>query len=281
MVHELDDLNLSLLGGVLILGDNAWESSAIDGMSGDFRHLTAQNPRGLSNVCAGRHHIATMVHGERVALDVVLYPGETLVRRLSRDEGAFVLDDLETEHRLMDLAVGGSAGPLASALIDYARVFVAARKRAPEVMPDELVRRVGGIFLDLAAKVAAGQELPPLAQVAYRAGIELVGHAMLYSQIQRLVGLFSTTATQHAAKGDFPMAAQITMLGLGVLPGEPWLLDLMANLYSDGGIPEEGLPCSEEALRRAHVFPEKLQAQLLSTHQEVSAALAAKKAKAD
>ncbi len=276
MGHDLDDMNLSLLGGVLVLRDNTWETCALDGMRGDFRRLTAQNPRGFSNICAGRHHVEVMVGEKRIALDVVLYPGETLVRRLSRDDDAFVLDDIDTERRFMDLATGGSAGSMASALIDYARMFVAARKRTPEILPDVVLRHVGGVFLDLAGKVAAGAELPPLTQFAYRAGIELVGHAMLFSQIQRLVGLVSMTASQHAAKGDYPLAAQVAMLGLAVLPGEPWLLDLMANLYSDGGIPEEGLPCSEEALRRAHVFPEKIQQQMFATHEEVSAALAAK-----
>lgn len=276
MRHDLDDPTRSLLGGVLVLRDNDWETCAIDGMRGEWRSLTAQSPRGFCNVNAGRHHVEVSEGGERVTLDLVLYPGETLIRRLSRDAGAYVLDDEPTEQRFLELAEGGPLGAMASALVDYARVYAAARKTAPDLAPDELVRRVGGAFLDLSAKVAAGAEVEPLAQIAYRVGIELVGHAMLFSQIQKLVGLFSMTASQHAMKGNYALAAKVTMLALAILPGEPWLLDLLANLYSDGGEPEEGLPCIEEALRRKHVFPEKLQNQMRATHEEVSAAAKAK-----
>jgi len=272
MGSDLDDLTKSLLGGVLVLRDNDWEDCAIDGMRGEWRRLTKQGTRGFFGMTAGRHHVATQASGQTVVLDLVLYPGETLIRRFDRDEARYTLDDPETEGRYFELARGGGLGSMASALVDYTKVCVAARGKPADMASDDLVRRVGEVFLQAAAKVAAGSAFEPLGQMAYRAGVELIGQAMLYSQIQRLVGLCSMTATQHAVKGNYKLAAEVTLLGLAVLPGEPWLLDLLANLYSDGGLPKAGLACSEEALRRAHVFPEKLQKQMQSTYLEVSAA---------
>jgi hypothetical protein len=277
MAHELDDPTQSLLGGVLVLRDNAWDDLTIDGMQGEWRRLTAQGTRGFCSVSAGRHRVTTEVGKNLVVFDLVLYPGETLVRRLDQDSLNFVLDDPETEERYMQLAHGGRFGAMSGALVDYARVCLAAKKSPPSLLPDEVLRSVAQVFVDCAAEVTAGADLDDVAPKAYRAGIELVGHAMLYSQIQRLVGLFSTTATQHAMRGNYKLGADVTMLGLAVLPGEPWLLDLLANLYSDGGLPRAGVTCSEEALRRAHVFPEKLQAQMRATYEEVSAAASAAK----
>lgn len=270
MAHALDDLQKARTGGCLLLRDNTWSDCAIDGMRGDFRRLTAQGTRGFCNVNAGRHHVVTTHDDEPIVLDLVLYPGETLVRRLDVDEREFVLDDAETEKKYLALAAGGGRGAMAGALVDYEKAILAARGRAPELLPDEVARRVGGVFVTAAEQAALGGDQGVLMEQTYKAGLELIGHVMLFSHIQKLVGLFSMSASKHAMEGHYELAARITLLGLSILPGEPWLLDLLANLYSDGGAPVSALPFSEEALRRAHVLPEKLAQQLRASHAEIA-----------
>ncbi|MDC3957571.1 hypothetical protein [Polyangium jinanense] len=272
MTHAQDDLTLARTGGVLVLRDNTWSDCAIDGMRGDFRRLTSPGTRGFCNVSSGRHHVVTNHEDEPIVLDLVLYPGETLVRRLDVDEREFVLDDPETEKKYLALAAGGSRGAMASALVDYEKAIIAARGRAPELLPDEIARRVGAVFVTAAEQAALGVDQGVLMEQTYKAGLELIGHVMLFSHIQKFVGLFSMSASKHAMEGHYELAARITLLGLSILPGEPWLLDLLANLYSDGGAPVSALPFSEEALRRAHVLPEKLAQQIRATYAEISVA---------
>lgn len=272
MAHALDDLQRARVGGCLVLRDNLWSDCGIDGMRGDFRRLTAQGTRGFCNVNAGRHHVVTHHEDEPIVLDLVLYPGETLVRRLDVDEREFVLDDPETEKKYLALAAGGSRGAMAGALVDYEKAIIAARGGAPELLPDEVARRVGAAFITAAEQAALGADQGELMERTYKAGLELIGHVMPSSHIQKFVGLFSMTASKHAMAGEYELAARITLLGLSILPGEPWLLDLLANLYSDGGAPVSALPFSEEALRRAHVLPEKLAQQLRASYEEIAAA---------
>ena len=274
MAQAQDDLQKARTGGCLVLRDNSWADCGIDGMRGDFRRLTAQGTRGFCNVNAGRHHIVTHHEDEPIVLDLVLYPGETLVRRLDVDEREFVLDDPETEQKYLALAAGGSRGAMASALVDYEKAIIAAKGSAPELLPDEVAKRVGGVFITAAEQAAGGADQGVLMEQTYKAGLELIGHVMLFPHIQRFVGLFSMAASKHAMAGQYELAARITLLGLSILPGEPWLLDLLANLYSDGGAPVSALPFSEEALRRAHVLPEKLAQQVRSSYAEIAAAAA-------
>ncbi|MDI3290628.1 hypothetical protein [Polyangium sp. 15x6] len=272
MYREQDDLSIARTGGVLVLRDNTWSDCAIDGMRGDFRRLTAQGTRGFCNVSSGRHHIVTNHEDEPIVLDLVLYPGETLVRRLDVDEREFVLDDLETEKKYLALAAGGSRGAMASALVDYERAIISARGRALELLPYELAKRIGTVFVTAAEQAVLGVDQGVLMEQTYKAGLELIGHVMTFPQIQQLVGLFAMFASKHATEGHYELAARITLLGLSILPGEPWLLDLLANLYSDGGAPVTALPFSEEALRRAHVLPEKLAKEIRATYAEISVA---------
>jgi hypothetical protein len=275
MAHALDDVQKARAGCSLILRDNIWSDCGIDGMRGDFRRLApqgTQGTRGFCNVSAGRHHVVTHHEDEPIVFDLVLYPGEILVRRLDVDEREFVLDDFETEKKYLALAAGGSRGAMASALVDYEKAILAARGSAPELLPDEVTRRVGAAFIAAAEQAASGADQGKLMEQTYKAGLELIGHFMPFSHIQKFVGLFSMTASKHAMGGEYELAARVTLLGLSILPGEPWLLDLLANLYSDGGAPVTALPFSEEAIRRAHVLPEKLAQQIRATFQEISAA---------
>jgi hypothetical protein len=128
-------------------------------------------------------------------------------------------------------------------------------------------------FLKLHQRLAAGEPLAQLLSDAHAAGLTLAGEAMLASQISKMVGLFAGTASAVGATGDFGRAGQLTLIALAILPGEPWLLDLMANLYSDTGHPDLGMPLIEEAIRRSSLYPEKVQSKMRETLAEVAAAL--------
>lgn len=261
------------MGGILVLRDNDWRECTIDGLQGDWERMTRQGTRGFCNVNAGRHQVVTLCQGKPAVLDLVLYPGETLVRRLDSSARAWVLDEPETEGRFMELARGGGVGSMASALVNFTSVMIAAESGPPKLMTQEVGRAVCEVFLGAAQQVASGAPPGPLASSTYDAGMRLIGHATMFDDLKKMVGLFSSTASRHAAAGNLKLAAQIAQLGLSILPGEPWLLDLMANLYSDGGMPESALPCIDEALRRAHVLPVEIGAQMKRTLAEVKTAL--------
>ena len=261
------------MGGILLLRDNDWSECSIDDLKGDWERMTRQGTRGFCNLNAGRHQVVTLCQGTPALLDLVLYPGETLVRRLDSSAKAWVLDDPETESKFMSLARGGAVGSMSGALVSFSNVLLSARSQLPAILPQDVGRAVCDVFLREAQQVAAGAPPGPAVQSTYEAGMRLVGHTILYDDMKKIVGLFSATASRHAAAGNLKLAAQITQLGLSILPGEPWLLDLLANLYSDGGMPKTALPCIEEALRRAHVFPPQIGAQMQNTLAEVQAAL--------
>jgi hypothetical protein len=273
MTQLQDDPTRSLFGSTLVLRDNDWDECTIDHLKGQWRKLTQQGARGFCQLPAGRHQVITAVQGEPVVLDCTLYPGETLVRRLDSEAKQWVLDDLETERRYLELASGGRFGAMSSALVDYSRVVLAVRQSPPSLLSNETARQVCEAFLKLHQRLSAGEPLPSLLSDAHDAGLTLVGEAMLASQLSKMVGLFAGTASSVGATGNFGRAGQLTMIALAILPGEPWLLDLMANLYSDTGRPDLGMPLIEEALRRASLYPENVQSKMRETLAEVAAAL--------
>jgi len=259
--------------GVLVLHDNLWSDCSIDGLRGDWSRLSAEPPRGFSEVTAGRHHIVATHEGEPITLDLVLYPGEILVRRFDPLLREFILEKPDVEQKAVLLASRGGKGSPKGSFVDYTRVAATVKGSAPALLPDEIGLRVAAAFVSAAEEVVRGADHDVLMERTYRAGLELVGHVMLSPHIQRLVGLVSMTASPHAMQGDYELAAHITLLGLSILPGEPWLLDLLANLYADQGMPLSALPLSEEATRRAHILPDKLGRQLRTTYAEIVATL--------
>jgi hypothetical protein len=273
MNPDMRDPIQAQMGGVLVLRDNDWRECTIDHLQGDWQRMTRQSPRGFCSVNAGRHQVVTMCGDEPVVLDLVLYPGETLVRRLDSQARQWVLDDPETERNYMQLAQGGMLGAMSSALISFSRVMLAAKGGPAELMPQEVGRAVCDVFQRAADQVAADAPPGPAIQAAYEAGMRLVGLTILYDDLKKMVAFFQATASRHAISGDLKKAAQATLIGLSILPGEPWLLDLLANLYSDGGMPDRAMPCIDEALRRAYVYPPEIGEQMQRTLAEVKAAL--------
>jgi hypothetical protein len=266
----------SMFGGCLILRDNDWGACSIDGIEGQWQRLTQQSPRGFSAVSAGRHQILTTIDGRPAPLDVTLYPGEILVRRLDSTAAKWVLDDRETEQQYMQLAQGGRNGAMASALVDYSKVRQQLTGAPPMPAQDEKVQEVCATFLDLAKQLMSGAPYEKLAPAAYQAGAGLVGLALMGSDINKIAGIIGSTASRRAASTDFEGAARLCILGLSVLPGDPSLLDLLANLYSDTGRPDLGMELIEEAVRRAHVLPPRAQELLKSSYAEISQAAKAK-----
>jgi hypothetical protein len=266
----------SMFGGCLVLRDNDWSACSIDGIEAQWQRLTQQSPRGFSAVSAGRHQILTTVNGRPAPLDVTLYPGETLVRRLDATEAKWVLDDRDTERQFMELAQGGRYGAMASALVDYSKVRQQLTGSPPVPAQDEKIQEVCATYLDLAKQLVSGAQLDKLFPAAYQAGTGLIGLALMGSDINKIAGVIGSTASRRAASADFEGAARLCILGLSVLPGDPSLLDLLANLYSDSGRPDLGMELIEEAIRRAHVLPARAQELLKSSYAEISEAAKAK-----
>lgn len=162
---------------------------------------------------------------------------------------------------------------MASALVDYGRASFAATRTPPAILSAEAARKAGEAFLLLAERLGAGEDAGAILSAGYEVGVGLVGQPPLRSQLDKLVGLLSSTATQAAAAERFALAGQLTLLALSILPGEPWLLDLMANLYADTGRADLARPLIEEATRRAEIYPAPIQERMRGTLAEVTAAL--------
>ncbi|MBI2897430.1 MAG: tetratricopeptide repeat protein [Deltaproteobacteria bacterium] len=252
--------------GVVLFRDNDWERFSFDGVGAEW--AARQSPRGFFGVPPGRHFAVTeLFDGRKVRIDFVLYPGETLVRRLDREAGEWVPDDPETELRYKELARGGGAGAMASALIDYFMTVGTLLRRTAK--PGGGIGEAAQTFAALAERLVAGAPLEELQPAAAEAGIRLVGQPLSGDELTRLTGLIDATASACAVGGNFRSAAGVALLGLCMLPGDPQLLEALANFFCDGGQPDAAMERIQEALARADVVDGRKRERIHATRAEV------------
>lgn len=273
LLFDPDNPMAFMRGSSIVLLDNEWSACTIDGFSGDWGRVTQQNPHGFSTMNAGRHQVLTLVRGQLAQLDIVLYPGESVVRRLDREAGRWVLADPETERKYLELASQGHHGPMAGVLVDYSRVHVSARGLPPKIAGNDVLQRVCGAFINAAQALAAGTPLDQLLPTVNAAGDELIGLVVDDEMTLKMVGLVHGLACKAGAAQDYRLAAQVLILGFGIVPGDPILIDLMANFYADTGRPEVGMKSLDEAMRRFHVVAPQFQKAMKETYAEITEAL--------
>jgi len=239
--------------GVVLLRDNDWDMCTFDGVSREWR--AAQGPRGFSGVFAGRHQAVTRVKDKAAVLDFVLYPGEIFIRRLDYEKTRWVPDDPETEKNYRELAWGGAVGAMSSALVDYLSAVALSKGALPDAKASpEKTEQACRILRDLASRSSGEEPFEPRLKEAFEAGVGLVGLPLSTEQLSLLASTVDMLASARAMAGDYPAAGKIALLGLAVLPGDPHILELFANLLCDGGKPEEALKVVDEALSRGDVL---------------------------
>lgn len=282
--------------GVVVLRNNDWRSCTIDGLSADWIGRSGRRPRGFADVYPGRHQIITEVRGRPVILDFVLYPGEVLVRRLSEggrrsdalgtplpDRPQWLRDEREPEPiRSAAPPYGPGHGPghgpgqagdaLADSLdyLDYLRTV-----QSSAALPDSeiVVPRVMAQFTGLLDRLQGGDDIEELLRDAYSLGLSLLRVPLDGEAWSHLVNFLDASAAKLAMHGaligDYRLALAAVLMALAVLPGEAQLLDLKANLLSDGGLSSDALDVIDQALERVPLLDEKLTQRLRATKAEI------------
>jgi hypothetical protein len=85
----------ALMRTVVVLDGNEWSACTVDGVKEDWTRFTSEATRGFEAVPAGRHRVVTEVDDRTATLDFVLFPGETLSRKLDRDAAKWIEADAE------------------------------------------------------------------------------------------------------------------------------------------------------------------------------------------
>ncbi|MBN1770489.1 MAG: tetratricopeptide repeat protein [Deltaproteobacteria bacterium] len=260
--------------GIVLLRDNLWLASRFDGVPLAGRSCE-KSARGLFHVHTGRHRVETRV-GDRDAVHDFLVRGrEVYIRRLDPEQCAFVPVEPAVRARFLELAGFGldeEGAAMRGALYDY--LGVRMQRDWPEtaaVLPEV---RAG--LEQLLARVEAGEPPEDLLPAARALGERLIGLPLGLRALGDLAGLaggrISGTAAREVVGGKPPRRALgATELALAVLPSEPSLLDLRANLLSDAGRPEDALPVVEEALADLQPGEEEPAKRLRATRAETLA----------
>ena len=273
--------------GVVVLRNNDWRSCTIDGLSADWIGRSGRRPRGFADVYPGRHQIITEVRGRPVILDFVLYPGEVLVRRLSEggrrsdalgtplpDRPQWLRDEREPEPIRGAAPYGPvQAGDALADSLDYLDYLRTVQSSA--ALPDSeiVVPRVMAQFTGLLDRLQAGDDIEELLRDAYSLGLSLLRVPLDGEAWSHLVNFLDASAAKLAMHGallgDYRLALAAVLMALAVLPGEAQLLDLKANLLSDGGLSSDALDVIDQALERVPLLDEKLTQRLRATKAEI------------
>lgn len=262
--------------GIVLLRDNLWLASRFDGVSLAERPCE-KSARGLFHVHTGRHRVETRVGDRDVRHDFLLRGREVYIRRLDPEQRAFVPVEPEVRARFLELAGFGrdeEGAALRGALYDY--LGVRMQRDGPEtavVLPEV---RAG--LERLLARAEAGEPPEALLPAARAVGERLIGLPLGLRALADLTGLAGERTSGMAARevrgGNPPhRALGATELALAVLPGEPTLLELRANLLSDVGRPADALPVVDEALADLQPGEEEPAKKLRATRAEALARL--------
>ncbi len=244
--------------GAIVLRNNEWTRAQIDGVGLDPAGIRG-GIRGYKNVASGLH----IVVSGNAALAFVLYPREVLVRRLDGDR--WVLEDEATEQQYVALASGGMLAPMYASLVDHRMLC-----GMPQPLTDAELAPIVDAFSQSAARAtsaaAAQAELPKLGAHAAR----MIGRPMVGDQLGKLRSYLDATASSIAAGGALDRALWVTTLALAVLPEEPTLLDLQANLFADLGDRTVASEIIERAHRRRAAVGERLAAKIAESHATIT-----------
>jgi len=128
----------ALMRTVVVLDGNEWSACTVDGVKEDWARFTSEPTRGFEAVPAGRHRVVTEIDGRAATLDFVLFPGETLARKLDRDAAKWIDADAKApaESLVSYRSTMGIARAMSGKLASPEAAFEAART-ALEKLVDE------------------------------------------------------------------------------------------------------------------------------------------------
>lgn len=251
-------------GGFLILLDNDWANTQIDHVStaqlepgllvgpkpgnanSPYREQGPSNgPAGCFCVCSGRH-LVTVTPGGRgpaAVLPVLVFPSELVVRRLDRQTRTWQRAEPEEEKRCAEHILKREL-----LLINYFEAIAAPRWQAGVT---------GGIAtLDLTVKdiavamqrVASGEGAQTLIGFVQQIAAKLIGAPL--SSFDPITQAIGRDAWQAVTENSLEKAWLIANLGLAILPEEPSLLALLADIEEQRGNKAEALASAQLALTR-------------------------------
>jgi hypothetical protein len=239
-------------GGCILLIGVVGLSLEIDGVAVNADR--GEDTVAVLRVSPGRHSVLAIREGARFSLDVLVHPHEDMVREFASAAVGGYRDSFATgvwrEPSEAECArVRGQKGHAAK--IDYVNAVIQHPKRRALVA--DRIERALAHYATAAERILAGAELDDPAVMGALAELKplLDGAGLTERRFLFLATSVRSVVELHAHEGDRAIGARLAKFALEVLPEEPKLLIVLAEIEAARGNSDAGRKLIARARARA------------------------------